>query len=226
MALSWAVSSKGGRGWAVRLPIALAIGFGFLALTLSQFASKGGAGANSAAGFSAQHQVEGLSHPLDSKHSTAGTHMALFTSGIEEGFTYPIGNGLGAVTLGSKLGGEEGAAQGGSDTDATTGTTEVDISDAFVSMGLVGGLLYLLIIAMIVHRAVQFGRTAPRYLGLPALGLLASMLGGWNALGQYAIGPLIWFVIGALAYNRGGSVVRPVTTRTKSKDGVPVLLGG
>ena len=210
IAISWAVSNRGGRGWAVRLPIALAVIFGGLALVLSQVSHGGGSTANSAAAFSAQHQVEGLSNPLDSKKSTAGTHATMFLFGLKQGFTSPLGSGLGSVTMGSKLGG--GGAGGGTSDDTPVGNTEVDISDAFVSMGLVGGLLYLFTILLVLLRAGRFGRTAPKYLGLPALALLAAMGGGWTALGQYGVGPLIWFVIGVIARNSGRSAA-PVKAR-------------
>jgi hypothetical protein len=212
IAISWAVSNRGGRGWAVRLPIALAVIFGGLAFLLSQV-SHGGAGQNSAAGFSTQHQIEGLANPLDSKKSTAGTHATMFLGGIKEGFTSPMGSGLGAVTMGGKLGGEGGGSSS-SDSDASAGNTEVDISDAFVSMGLLGGLLYLFTILLVLRRAIQFGRTAPKYLGLPALALLAAMGGGWTALGQYGVGPLVWFVIGVLARNSDRSAARVPKGRT------------
>ena len=134
----------------------------------------------------------------------------MFLFGIRQGFTSPLGSGLGSVSMGSKVGGEGGA--GSSSSDSEVSNTEVDISDAFVSMGLVGGLLYLLTILLVLRRAVQFGRTAPRYLGLPALALLAAMGGGWTALGQFGVGPLVWFVIGVIARNSGRSAA-PVKAR-------------
>jgi hypothetical protein len=133
---------------------------------------------------------------LDSKRSTAGLHATFFFAGIKEGFIYPIGNGLG-VGLINKFGVErEGTSSEGE--SIGNGNTEVDISDCFVTLGLVGGILYLVTIYLVVRRAISFGRTAPKYIGLPTLGLLAAMVGSWIALGQYGMGPLIWFVIGAL----------------------------
>jgi hypothetical protein len=209
IAVAWALSSKGGKGWAVRLPIGLAVLVGLLALGLSR--AGGGdssAASSSAAGFSTQHQVEGLAHPLDKKHSTAGLHAAYFLGGFKAAFAYPIGYGLGSVTMGSKFGdGDTGG--GSSDDDVHVGQTEVDISDSFVSMGLPGGLLYLYIVYLVVRRSIAFGRNAPKYLGLPTLALLAAVSGGWMALGQYAIGPLVWFVIGSLVRDSDPVVSRP-----------------
>jgi hypothetical protein len=196
LAAAWALSSKGGKGWAVRLPFAFAICVGLLAFALSQVSS---GNQKTAAGASAEHQVEGLEHPLDSKHSTAGMHASMFLMGFTKGFSYPIGYGLGSVTMGaSKLG-----------TDSTIGgSTEIDVSDAFVSMGIVGGLLYLYTIYLVLRQALVFGRTAPKYLGLPALGILAALGGSWIAVGQYGIGPLVWFVIGSLSRYGSQGVVR------------------
>ena len=59
IAVSWAVSNRGGRGWAVRLPIALAVIFGALALLLSQVSHSSGETGNSAAALSTQHQGRG-----------------------------------------------------------------------------------------------------------------------------------------------------------------------
>jgi hypothetical protein len=191
VAAAWAISSRGGKGWAVRLPIALATLFGVLAFALSQVGGGGSANPGSAAGFSAQHQVQGLAHPLDSKKSTAGLHAMYFWGGIKEGITYPVGYGLGSITGGQRLGDSD-------DTSDRVGNTEVDLSDTFVTMGLLGGFLYLYIILLIVRRTIYFGRNAPKAVGLPTLAVLAAMVGSWIALGQYAMGPLIWFMIGGL----------------------------
>jgi hypothetical protein len=191
VAAAWALSSKGGKGFAVRLPLGIAVAFGLLAFALSQISSSGGSdqGNRTAASLSAQHQVDGLEHPLDSKRSTAVAHAGMFVGGFVKGLSSPLGHGLGWVTMAEKL--------GGGTTEA--GSTEVDISDTFVSMGLIGGLLYLYIVYLVIRQALAFGRTAPKYLGLPTLGILAALGGSWIALGQYAIGPLVFFVIGTLS---------------------------
>jgi len=192
VAVAWALSSRGGKGWAVRLPIAIAVIFGVLALSLSRVSSSANKDPGTAAGFSTEHQVQGLAHPLDQKKSTAGLHVAYFLGGFTQAFSYPIGYGLGSVTMGTKLGDEGGAG---------SSMTEVDISDAFVSMGLPGGFLYLATIFLVIKSGIRFGRTAPKHLGLPTIAILAAMGGAWIALGQYGMGPLIWFIIGAMVRN-------------------------
>ncbi len=196
-AAAWALSSRGGRGWVTRLVVALSLGAGLLVFSIAHVSSSDGkAGQSSAASASAQHQLQGLSHPLDSRYSTAGLHSQMFSRGILAGFTNPIGNGLGSTTLASsKLGGDESAA----------GSSEVDISDAFISMGVIGGGIYLTVIVLIVRRALAFSTSAPRSVGLPAVGLLAALIGAWIALGQYAISPTVWLLIGILSRYHPGA---------------------
>jgi hypothetical protein len=200
IAAAWALSSKGGRGWAMRLPFAIALGVGLLALVLSQISTEhNSSSSTSAMSASVEHQTSGLEDP---QHSTAGLHATIFLGGFKKGFLNPLGSGIGAVTLGSKLGSSGDSAA----------SSEVDISDAFVSMGVVGGLLYLYIIWNVCHQAIAFGRTAPKYLGLPALGILAALLGSWLASGQYALAPLSWFVIGVLSRHSHRKASRLLTT--------------
>ena len=205
VAASWALSNKTGRGWAVRLPIAFAVGIGVLALALSQAGSGvGNAKQTSAAQASTQHQLQGLSHPLDKRYSTAEGHSQLLLQGIFQGFRNPIGYGIGWTTLGS---GKFGGGGGGEDSDSSDlHNSEVDVSDAFIAMGFIGGIIYLVTIFLVLKRAIVFGRSAPKYLGLPTLGLLAAMGGAWIALGQYGIASLVWFVIGALSRPRPSEV--------------------
>jgi hypothetical protein len=204
VAASWALSSKGGRGWAVRLPFAFAAGIGALAFVLSQVGVANNGHQTSAAQASTQHQLSGLSHPLDSRYSTAGAHSQLLLQGVLQGFRNPLGSGIGSTTLGSgKFGG------GGDDDDTDLHSSEVDISDSFIAMGCIGGIIYLATILLVLKRAIVFGRSAPKYLALPALSLLAAMGGAWIALGQYGIAPLVWFVIGALSRSRTAKAFVP-----------------
>jgi hypothetical protein len=131
------------------------------------------------------HQVGGLLHPLDPDKSTLVTHWGLFTHGISEGFTNPIGRGTGATNLAaSRFGGVGGAG------------TEVDVSDAFVSLGLLGGLLFISIVAATFHRVIRLylGQGGPAVLAI--MGLLVVTLGHWLNGGYYAVAPLTWFFIG------------------------------
>jgi hypothetical protein len=195
-ALMWAVRTRGGRAWLPRLIFGLVVGVGLLGYAVSR-ATGGGeqplTARSSGAQFATAHVTEGFAHPLDSKYSTAGIHSQMFLAGIEKGLTYPIGAGLGSVTLGAgKFGGDS----------SVDGSSEVDISDAFISMGVCGGLLFLFIIFLGFRLAFEYVQEAPLALSLPVLGLLTAMIGDWISFGQYSIGPFVWFCLGAIAQKR------------------------
>lgn len=145
---------------------------------------------NSAVDNALAHQVGGLAHPFDPRYSTAGLHGGLFLSGLVEGFTYPIGHGLGSTTAASsKFGG-----------DPNEGSSEIDISDMFISLGVIGGLLYLYIVATAMRGALGYLRTVRRGISLPVLAILTSSLGSWLIGGQYSTSALMLFLIGAISY--------------------------
>jgi hypothetical protein len=131
------------------------------------------------------HQLEGLLNPLDPDKSTLLGHWGSFADGLAEGVTSPLGQGTGATNLAGKKLGETAGVK-----------SEVDVSDAFVSLGLVGGLLFIGILA------ITFRRVISAYLvrGDPALmavvGLLLVTLGQWLNGAYYAVAPLTWLLIG------------------------------
>jgi hypothetical protein len=82
----------------------IAVGFGLLALMLSQISGSGRDQTNqAAASLFAQHQVDSREHPLDSC-STAGVHTGMFLGGVIKGLSYPIGYGLGWVAMAANWG--------------------------------------------------------------------------------------------------------------------------
>jgi hypothetical protein len=190
MAVVWSLRKGRGQGWILRFAIGLAITAGVLMFVLSRFGGDDDSGPQSAAQLSITHQVGGLTHPLDAKKSTAGMHGSMFLIGLSRGLTNPLGLGLGAATLGSgKFGGDESSA----------GSSEVDISDVYSSLGLVGGLIYSFLAFLIVRAALEYSQSAPKESGLPVLGILVATGGGWLALGQYGMTPLVWLLIGVLS---------------------------
>lgn len=205
-AFSWAFSAKGGQRWRGRLLLAICVGFGGLLAAASHASGDQNANqprAKTAAQAASQHQISGLAHPLDSKRSTAAAHGRYFWGGVVQGFKYPIGSGLGVLRSGAAPGG----SSEGEDT-AGLNATEYDISDNFITLGFVGGLIYIYIIGLVLKRSVDFARVAPTDIGLPMVGLLVSMLGSWIALGQYAIAPLMWFLIGSITRSRTAHMQR------------------
>ena len=158
-------------------------------LTLFAVSALFGAGLDRAAGRSSNplvsHQVGGLLHPLDPEKSTLLTHWGLFKHGVIEGFTNPIGRGTGVTSLAaSKFGGNAAAG------------TEVDVSNAFVGLGLIGGLVFVGILAITFRRVISLYRARRDPAVLAIAGLLVVTLGQWLNGGYYAVAPLTWFLIG------------------------------
>jgi len=144
------------------------------------------------------HQVAGLTDPLNPSSSTLLVHLQLVRQGFEEGLRNPIGSGTASTNqAGGKLGGASGPAR----------ATEVDLSNAFVALGLLGGLLYLAVVVVILVKAVR-GYFAGHELLLPVIGVLIVGAGQWLTGGHYALSPLTWLLIGWMA---------AVTTRPRSQ---------
>src|SRR3954447_24936031 len=131
------------------------------------------------------HQAEGLAHPFDRDKSTLPTHWDLVLGGFSDGFTQPLGKGTGATNIAaSKFGGDEGT------------NTEIDITNTFVALGLVGGLMYVAVIVLSFGAVLRnYFRTGdPLRLGVAAVlvATLVQWLQGWH----YAIAPLMWLLLG------------------------------
>jgi hypothetical protein len=170
------------------------VGLVGVVLIASRFAvpDAGPSGKNSVVNDALAHQAGGLAHPLDPRYSTASLHGGMFWSGILQGFTYPIGHGLGSTT--------DAATKFGGDTDTDTGSSELDISDMFISLGLIGGLLYLYIVVRAMRQALVYLRTVRLSISLPVAAILICSLGSWLIGGQYSTSALLFFLVGALLY--------------------------
>jgi hypothetical protein len=191
-AMIWAVRSKGGRNWVPRLVIALVVGAGLIWYSASHAGGDEPAPPltkSTTAQIATEHVTQGLANPLEAKSSTAGVHWQIFVGGIVKGFTYPIGTGIGAITLAA------GKFTSGA---LNTASSEVDISDVFTTMGFFGGFLYLYIIYLVFRMAFFYIREGTAIMSLAYIGLFASLIGAWIALGQYSTAPFVWFCIGSL----------------------------
>ncbi len=190
--MMWAVRGPTVRSWVNRLVIGAILGFGVLAYSVKHASDETPVPASkstTSANLATSHVTNGLAHPLDPKYSTAGLHTMMVFNGFVYGLKNPLGMGLGMVTLGAnKFGTTDG-----------TGTSEVDISDAFITMGFIGGPLLLFGVCMGFLEAGKFVLSGPRDLSFLLLGLFIGMLGAWIPLGQYAVGPLMWFCVGFLS---------------------------
>jgi hypothetical protein len=166
-------------------------------VALSLFASHFGSTPQSSKSVSAataalNHLAGGLGHPLDQRYSTAGLHGNMIAYGFKAGFTSPIGRGLGSTTLaGAKLG-----------SDVNQASSEVDVSDMFIMLGLPGGIAYLCVLFLTFGRAFTYLRTVPTTISLPVLAILFCTIGSWLIGGQYSTSSIVFFMIGGLVYQR------------------------
>ena len=169
-----------------RLPVAAAIvvigmGAAFGALQVYGAAATEAASGNELVA----RQVSGLANPLDPRQSTFLLHWDMYVGGIQTGIRTPLGYGPGSTNLAvAKLGGT-----------ANVGSTEIDVSNAFVSLGLLGGLTFIGIL-FLAFRDVTRRYLSGEALALPVLALLVVCLGQWLTGGLYALMPLFWFVLG------------------------------
>jgi len=181
--LLWAVQGATVRSWIPRGVLALALASCGLIWSLHEVQQRSYDDRVQAA---VQHQTEGLLDPLNAQHSTATTHYSMFTYGFTSGLSHPLGKGLGATTLaGSKFG-------------DTGGNMEVDLSNLFVSLGLVGGILYAAVLGIVTLMAFHYWQRDRSLEALRTLALLAVVFGHWLDGGYYATAMLVWVCIGAM----------------------------
>ena len=178
----WAVVGTNLFTWIVRGLLALVLGVVALSWGVSSLDVQG---ANERVEFRIERQQQGL---LETKAGggSAANHLNMIGFGILRGVQTPLGFGLGSTT-------EAGAKYGGG-----VGSTEVDVSDMFLATGVVGGAIYLIIFFLIIRSAFQFWTDTRSLLALCLAGVLAINFFLWLSGGQYAVGTLLWFLIGAL----------------------------
>lgn len=129
------------------------------------------------------HQVEGLSDPFG-KTSTLPGHISRVVYGLGEGFSNPIGRGVGSITIAA---GKYGGTQSG---------TEGDPGNAGIAAGLLGVLAYLAVLVLGVRAAYSLARTRRDAISLAALGLIVVTFLQWLNGGQYAVAFVPWLMLG------------------------------
>ncbi|MGO9803434.1 MAG: hypothetical protein ACLPTM_12245 [Steroidobacteraceae bacterium] len=183
MVVVWAISARSVVAWLPRLAVAAVMGAGaMIALLLHlQSSSLGGRVAPLV-----ERQVGGLLDPANQEKSTATGHLQMIEEGLIAGVVMPAGSGLGATT--------EAAQKYG----ARNHSAEVDFANLMISLGLVGGLLYLVIVTTVLLRGLTWWRIERHPYALVVLGSLVATLGGWLIGGEYSVAALIWFQIGLM----------------------------
>jgi hypothetical protein len=194
-ALMWAVRGYAQKRAKVlpRLIFALVVGLGILVYSVGHLAADERAlnSKSSKTDIAASHVIQGLANPLDTKKSTAGAHSDMFFLSILSGIEYPVGYGLGSTTLGA------GKFSGGE--QVAIGSSEIDISDAFLCTGVSGGVCFLLMIFYTFRYLLEYQMYGQELLKIFLIGIFAAMLGSWIGQGRYALAPLMCFLIGFLA---------------------------
>lgn len=179
----WSVRGRSMKAWVPRLALAALIGavgliYGIKSaqnLTISPSQDS-----------LVQRQVEGLANPNDPTKSTASIHVQAALFGISSSLTHPLGIGIGAITpAGYQLG------------QAAT-NMEVDWSNMFLALGLIGGIVYILFILTTLWCAFKVWHHSRTFVALAILGVLVTTLNTWLNGDNYAIVTLLWFSIGAL----------------------------
>lgn len=175
----------------------VAIGGAFAGL---HFGGAALSGAASGSGGLVSHQISGLTNPLDPNSSTLVVHVEEVVYGVESSISHPFGQGTAVTNGAAGLAKTSSTTQPGAPAAVGHGskTTEVDLSNAFVALGIPGGILYLLLVVLVL---VLGTRTyfKGRYELLPILGILVAGLGEWENGGFYAMAPLNWMLIGVVA---------------------------
>ena len=192
----WAVQGKSLKSWLPRGALAVLIGVLGLVWSLKQVQHMD-VDANTQA--LANHNADGLLNPLDAKKSTVSIHGEMAGRGLVAGLSNPFGRGLGSTT--------SAASKFKSD----VARTEYDLTDSFVSLGLIGGVLYTVIYIVVLTRAFASWHRQ-RTLGAAVIvGILVATLGAWLTVGQYPINMLVWFMIGTLDRSAPSSVAREIS---------------
>jgi hypothetical protein len=179
----WAISARNVLSWVPRLAVATALcGAALIALLLLlQSSSFGGRVAPLV-----ERQVGGLLEPGNLEKSTAKGHLQMIEDGLLSGITTPAGEGLGATTFAAEKYG------------AKSLNAEVDIANLMISVGVLGGLLYLIIVLGVLWKALRWWRVERAPYALVMVGTVVATLGGWLIGGEYSVAALLWFQIGLM----------------------------
>jgi hypothetical protein len=101
---------------------------------------------------------------------------------------HPLGAGLGSTTLaaGKLATGGEGIA------------AETDHGNLFISLGFIGGILYLVVTYLVFKQTLQLWNQTRNTTFLMIIGLLVTGFSQWLSGGLYSLCFLIWFNIGVI----------------------------
>lgn len=177
--LMWAIKGQSVASWVPRLAIAALLGTMGFVWSLNQASEFGGSKRVQA---NLQRQAD-----LIETGGTASIHADLAWSALYHGtFKEPLGSGIGSITLAASKYGGQGF------------NSEKDITNMFIATGVVGGVVYLVLVGIIAVKAVRFWLQTRRLIALLIFGILAVTGLAWLHSGHYVTTPLVWLIIGTL----------------------------
>jgi hypothetical protein len=166
--------------------IAGIVGIAAVTLVAGQFSGTGAPTPTSSTGVSPLtfHLVAGLANPTGPQ-STLGVHTTELVHGVTTALTHPLGSGTGSVTVAA---GHFGAEQ-------SLGT-EVDPGNAGEALGLLGLLLYIVILTFGLATTYRLAVGRRDAVSLAAIGLIVVTLFQWLNGDLYSVTWLVWLILG------------------------------
>lgn len=183
----WAIQGPTVKSWTVR---------GVLILVLAGLGLYGGLSYVTSAGVSNPVVQNRLNRQADEfvrgdgagNQASTQLHFNMLLHGYRVAMQEPLGRGLGATSLAAKLGGRGASGE----------STETDLGNSFLALGIPGGLVYHLLVVLIVVTGLRLWfYTRSRY-SMAILGILGVTVFTWLGGGQYAVAPIVWICVGAL----------------------------
>jgi hypothetical protein len=157
-----------------------------LYVVVGQFASASdtqGTATNSTSALTS-HLVSGIANPTG-QQSTLPGHLSRVESGIASGFTQPIGHGTGSITLAATNLGNAGSLG-----------TEYDPGNTGEAFGMVGLLLYLIVLGRSLSTEYGLAMHRRDSLSIAVLGIAAATLFQWLNGDLYSVAWLFWLSLG------------------------------
>ncbi|MDP2710961.1 MAG: hypothetical protein Q8O56_07060 [Solirubrobacteraceae bacterium] len=169
-----------------RLAVAVAIlGIGLSLVALSTLSDTLASVAGGSTNAGVARQAAGYSDPFNPDKSTLPAHISLIYNGFVEGVSHPLGRGTANGNLAStRL------------SSAGNTSSEFDVTDALLALGVIGGVLYLYVVIVVLSRVIKEYRRSRDVLVLVAFGCLVVSLSGWLKGAHYAGASILWFLAG------------------------------
>jgi hypothetical protein len=132
------------------------------------------------------HEAGGLGDPLNPEQSTVQIHVDQVLTGFALALNHPLGLG----TAGTNLAGLK--------VNELAVGAEVDIPNQFISLGILGGLLYVAIVVRTLAGVAGLALRRRDVVSIATVGILVVSFGQWLNGGYYALAPLVWLLIGSI----------------------------